>query len=218
MEQLFARYESFLEKDDGSGQQKILAVGLDVVTALQQTMATASVSDLTEAYVRSEPPAVLTFAADGGQVRRRSITVIAVSVSTSCLLAGRTDLTPILYVFSGETRVDLAISLWIRDLLAVVAESTLCVPVNDDLCAGADAAQRRDWMPRAVETYPVLGTALSPLLGIHSYKFVVRSRYRGGPESQVWSAWSAMRKACAQRKLDKPQTYPDFVVHSWVTL
>lgn len=195
-----------------------MAVALDVVTALQQTMATASVSGLTEAYVRSEPPAVLNFTADGGQVRRRSITVIAVSVSISCMLAGRTDLTPILYVFSGETRVDLAISLWIRDLLAVVAESTLCVPVNDDLCAGADAAQRRDWMLRAVETYPVLGTVLSPLLGIHPYKFVVRSRYRGGPESQVWSAWSAMRKACAQRKLDKPQTYPDFVMHSWVTL
>lgn len=84
-------------------------VGFDVIAARQQTMDAYVVSIMTKEHVQACFRAVLTFAADGGTVRQRSISVCTVSGSTLCLLAERSDLTPILYVFTGEKRVNRAV-------------------------------------------------------------------------------------------------------------
>lgn len=128
IEQLIANGDSFFENDDGGGQVEVLGVGFDVVAALQHTLDTKAEAGMTEDDVRCTAPAVGTFAADGGELRRRSITAYTFSVTSSCLLAGRTDLFPILYVFSGEKRVGRLLTRWVRDQLAAILASTLRVP------------------------------------------------------------------------------------------
>lgn len=132
IEQLIANGDSFLENDDGGGQVEVLGVSFDVVAALQNTMDTKAETGLTADDLRCTAPAVGTFAADGGEVRRRSITAYTFSVTSSCLLAGRSDLFPILYAFSGEKRVGRLLTRWVRDQLATILASTLRVPVVGD--------------------------------------------------------------------------------------
>lgn len=79
MEELLIEAESFLEDEDGQGALKILAVGFDVMLAIQQTLDSCSVVGMTNADVEALPLALMTFAADGGTVRRREITAITVS-------------------------------------------------------------------------------------------------------------------------------------------
>lgn len=110
IEQLIARSQSFLENDDGTGEIMVLGVGFDVVGALQKTMDTQAVPGLTADDVRSATRAALTFAVDGGEMRRRSIIAYTVSVSTPCLRTEGTDLLPILYHFMGEKRVSRALT------------------------------------------------------------------------------------------------------------
>lgn len=73
---------------------------------------------------------MLTFAVDGGSARRRDITAYTLSISTHCLAAERTDLTPILYAFAQEKRVAPALSEWVRCQLEAVFDHTFSVPVG----------------------------------------------------------------------------------------
>lgn len=129
--ELVVNAQSFLEDDDGTGELLILAVGYDVVAALQQTLDATTAAGLTVADVANGPAAVLTFAADGGKVRRRDLTAYTVSISSPFVESGRTDLTPIMYAFAGEKRVDRAVTKWVRDQVVGLLSTTLYVAAED---------------------------------------------------------------------------------------
>lgn len=164
IEQLIASSQSFLENDDGSGEILVLGVGFDVTAALQQTLAKEAVPGLTADQVQNFPRAALTFAADGGELRRRSVTAYTLSVSTPCLLKERTDLIPILYVFMGEKRVSRAVTKWVRDQLAAVYESTLQVPVICVLPSDGDAVHPEGLLTEAGGVGHGCGSRTAPLL------------------------------------------------------
>lgn len=195
IKQLIANSESYLEDEDGSGAVKVLGVGFDVVTALQQTMDTHAVPDMTEEHVQAFSPAVLTFAADGGTVRRRSITAYTLSVSTPCLLAERTDLTPILYMFASEKRVDRAVMKWVRDQLAAVFLTTFYVPVvadDDEAPVGEEAASDdRDSSRNKGRCAPLRWDPVMHVCG--TFNPMLWATVRGGSTGKAasWIMWRA---------------------------
>lgn len=164
IEQLIASSQSFLENDDGSGEILVLGVGFDVGGALQNTMMTQAVPGMTADDVRNATRAALTFAVDGGEMRRRSITAYTVSVSTPCLLAERTDLFPILYAFMGEKRVSRALTKWVRDQLAAVHAATFYVPVDGVSPLNGDAVRLEGAVSVTVDVGQGHGSRTAPLL------------------------------------------------------
>lgn len=137
--ELVVSAQSFLEDDDGTSELLILAVGYDVAAALQQAVDKKAVAGLTTADVANGPAAVLTFAADGGKVRRRDLTAYTVSASSPFVVSGRTALTTLLYAFASEKRVDRTVTRWVRDQATALLSKTLSVPVVDP--APTDAVQ-----------------------------------------------------------------------------
>lgn len=119
----------FLTKTCGGNMVKILAVSFDVVTALQRALNTACVMGMSNEHVQSMPHAVITFSADGGNVRRKEITAYTECVSTPCRQQELTDLTPILYAFSGKKLVERDIAIWVKTQLAAVSSNTFTFSV-----------------------------------------------------------------------------------------
>lgn len=132
IEELEVNAKSFLESDDGSARVEICAVGYDVIDAIQQALDRGTVPGLTASDVNSMPPAVLTFAADGGSVRRKDVTAYTMSLSSPCIIQGRTDLTPVIYAFSGEKGVERGLCMHVRDMLAAVINAPFTVVVDGE--------------------------------------------------------------------------------------
>lgn len=109
---------------------KILAVGFDVVGAIQQTLNNMCDQYSPSAHVQDSPPAGITFAADGGTVRWRECSAFTVSLSRPCDDNERTDLTPILYALVADKRVGRALMGWVPDEMALVAATSFTVPVR----------------------------------------------------------------------------------------
>lgn len=131
MRQIIAHSNSYLENDDGSGELKILAVGFDFVSMLQRAFDKSAKDGLTGAAVAGSTPPVVTFAADGGKVRGKSLTAFTAAVAWNLFNHGRTDLMPLAYSLSGEKNVDKLVALAVRDLLKEVMNTTFTISVDD---------------------------------------------------------------------------------------
>lgn len=131
MRQIIAHSNSYLENDDGSGELKILAVAFDFVSMLQRAIEKCAKDGLTGAGVAGSTPLVLTFAADGGKVRGKSLTAFTAALAWNMFNHGRTDLLPLAYSLSGEKNVDKLVALAVRDLLKEVMNTTFTVSVDD---------------------------------------------------------------------------------------
>jgi len=152
--------ESFLEFDDGTGELKVLAIGYDFKAEIQKAIDNDTLPALSAADVEVAAPAVLTFASDGGTVRRKQITAFTLALSSPCLTLGRTDLSPIMYAFSGEKAVDKALSAYVRDALADALSVGFSVPLpasDDEDGAFRDGRHPETDAPRAqLRVNPVL--------------------------------------------------------------
>lgn len=118
---------TFLEFDDGSDREVVVGIEFDIVASLNLSFRKAALlpSDNTcssEVHV--------TLAADGGPVRRTTLTVFTLTVSTSLMQTGRTPLIPILYLLSGEHAIHGAIGDRLRDRLKVALRASYYVPVR----------------------------------------------------------------------------------------
>jgi len=152
--------ESFLEFEDGTGELKVLAIGYDFKAEIQKAIDKDTLPALSAADVEVAAPAVLTFASDGGTVRRKQITAFTLALSSPCLKLGRTDLSPIMYAFSGEKAVDKALSAYVRDDLADALSVGFSVPLpasDDEDDAFRDGQHAEADAPRAqLRVNPVL--------------------------------------------------------------
>lgn len=173
IKRLVANSHSYLEKDDGTGEERILAVGFGAVTALQRTVDDAVAAGLSAEDVQKSPPAVATFAADGGSVRGKMMTAFCAALAWPHLKNGRTHLVPLAYSLSGEKDVDKLVARAVRDMLQEVMEASFTVPiaaVNLDDNVGADGdpdsvpaaeAQARVTLP-LLDEIQVCGTLKMP--------------------------------------------------------
>jgi len=143
IEELKVHSESFLEFDDGTGELKVLAIGYDIKAEIQKAIDNDYLPALSAADVAVADPAVLTFASDGGTVRRKQITAFTLALSSPCMTMGRTDLSPIMYVFSGEKAVDKALSAYVRDTLADALSGGFTVPLSVPDVAAGDVSEEQ---------------------------------------------------------------------------
>ena len=135
--------ESYLEDLDGGSPLKILAVAFDVQEALQLAIDQAAVAGATVSRIATASPAVLTFAADGGTIKRRQLTALTVSLSSPLLAHGRTNLTPVAYVLSGEKVVDRGLWAFVWDTLKTLIQHTFTVAATPEV-EGSQALQSVD--------------------------------------------------------------------------
>lgn len=129
LRQLIAHSHSYLENDDSTGEERILAVAFGAVEALQQAIDGGVSSDLGAEDMATSSPAVATFAADGGCVRGKMITAFTIALAWPHLKNGRTHLVPLVYSLSGEKDVDKLVARAVRDTLQEVMLASFTVPV-----------------------------------------------------------------------------------------
>jgi len=143
IEELKVHSESFLEFDDGTGELKVLAIGYEIKAEIQKAIDNDYLPALSAADVGVADPAVLTFASDGGTVRRKQITALTLALSSPCMTLGWTDLSPIMYVFSAEKAVDKALSAYVRDTLADALRGGFTVPLLVPDVAAGDVSEEQ---------------------------------------------------------------------------
>lgn len=162
-EELMAMSRSFLENEDGTDAVLILAVGFDVSSMLQRAITEGATPSLQAADVGDSVRGVLTFAADGGTIKRKSVTAYTACVSYEHSVHGRTDLAPIAYVFSGEKMVDNAFKAEIRKAVASIVQARFTIPVVAATAAGSTDHDRRTSVPVALDPeIQVCGTFVCP--------------------------------------------------------
>jgi len=142
LEEMLLDADSFVEDMKGGNETKVVAVGYDAIAALQAALDQAVQVGTTVADLQGGPPMVISFAADGGTVRRKEITAFTASLSLPCLENGRTDLTPIIYCLSGEKRVGRDIASYINGVLVELLSHSFSVPVAP-ASDGSDSALER---------------------------------------------------------------------------
>lgn len=185
MKEIIAHSNSYLENDDGSGELQVLAVGFDFVSMLQRAIDKCAKDGLTGAGVTASTPPVLTFAADGGQVRGKSLTAFTAALAWNLFDHGRTDLLPLAYSLSGEKNVDKLVALGVRDMLKEVMDTTFSVAGDDqpDNPGGAvddeSGTTGPDRVPiRLFEEVQVCGTYPTPssmkLVPLSLFTYIVR--------------------------------------------
>lgn len=128
IKQLIANSHSYLENDDVTGEERLLAVGFGAVQALQRPIDGAVPTSLTAEEVATSTAAVPTFAADGGCIRSKMITAFTVALAWPHLQNGRTHLVPVAYSLSGEKDVEKFVSKAVRDMLQDIMQADFTAP------------------------------------------------------------------------------------------
>lgn len=130
MEHLFehirTRKSTYLEDADGAIRLEVVGVEFDAVEALRRILATLGEAD------GSDPatvPVDVTLCGDGVPVRRRTMTVFTVTVSTEAVRGGRTPLLPLLYLLSPEQAIHSALGERLGDLISNVLQAKYAVQV-----------------------------------------------------------------------------------------
>ncbi|KAK1862782.1 hypothetical protein I4F81_005349 [Pyropia yezoensis] len=130
LKELLAHSRSYLENDDGGGELVILAVAFDAPLALQRGIDMATLRGTEGADAAANVPAVVTFAADGGMVRGKTVTAFVAGIAWPGLSAGRTDLVPLAYSFSGEKHIDKLVAKAVRDMVQEIMRTSFTVEVQ----------------------------------------------------------------------------------------
>lgn len=142
---------TFLENDDGTGREVVVAVEFDPVESLAFALrsgAQAPSADLSDVRVE------LTLAGDGGPVLRTTLTVFTLTVSTSMFPSGTSPLIPVLFLLSGEQAIHSAVGDRLREQLHAVLTAEYAVPVIGDCDDHA--------LPRTEATMPVTASLRLP--------------------------------------------------------
>ena len=146
------------------GTELVVAVEFDAVHCLRRAFRAAK--PLTEAEVQRAPAAV-TLAGDGGPVRRTSMTILTLTVSSPLLSSGRTPLIPVLFILGGEQALHSAVGERLRERLIVALKETYMVPIKsaDTAAASTPPLSPPHWSPppRPAAPLPVSPLPVAPL-------------------------------------------------------
>lgn len=161
LKELLAHSRSYLENDDGGGELVILAVAFDAPLALQRGIDMATLRGTEGADAAANVPAVVTFAADGGMVRGKTVTAFVAGIAWPGLSAGRTDLVPLAYSFSGEKHIDKLVAKAVRDMVQEIMRTSFTVEVQTaegSVDAVGDAPEKQRVPLQLYEEVQVCGT------------------------------------------------------------
>lgn len=126
---------TYLERDDGSDRELVVAVEFDTVQSLASAIRTggqAHSEDLSEMTV------IVTLAGDGGPVRRTTLTVFTLVISASIFPTGMSPLVPVLFLLSGEQAIHSVLGARLRERVQAALNATYAVPLAEE--AGATKA------------------------------------------------------------------------------
>jgi len=115
---------------DNGGRELVVAVEFDPEVAVRSALASASGAKVASEKESQLAPVALTLAGDGGPVRRTSMTVFTLTVSTTLLRKGRTPLIPFLFILGGEQAIHSSVGERLRRLLRRTMLATYEVPVK----------------------------------------------------------------------------------------
>jgi len=140
LKELLVCTSSLLEDGDGGDPIPAVAVGYDVISALQNAVDAAAMPGITTEDAEKEPAVVITFAADGRSVRRQDLTAFCLSLSSPNRDNCCTSLTPIVYVLAGEKKVDRAVKNYIREMISKVMAAAFSISVVAAMVSDTSAA------------------------------------------------------------------------------
>jgi len=118
------------QRSDDKGRELVVAVEFDPEVALRSALSSARGSKVGSEEECHQAPVALTLAGDGGPVRRTSMTVFTLTVSTPLLRKGRTPLIPFLFILGGEQAIHSSVGERLRRLLRRTMLSTYEVQVK----------------------------------------------------------------------------------------
>jgi len=123
---LRASTTSYLEALEDRERSKVVAVEFDGPALVQR-----AINDGLDPAYGGDPLAasnVITVAADGGPVCRRTLTVVTVTLSSEFLVGKQSPLLPLLYVLGGEGLLHTGIGRRLRRIIGNILESDYLVP------------------------------------------------------------------------------------------
>ena len=112
----------------GGGRELVVAVEFDAVESVGLAL-DAGCQPATEEEIERSAVAV-TLAGDGGPVRRSSMTVFTLTVSSELLDGGRTPLIPILFLLGGEQAIHSAVGVRLRAELKRALRASYIIPIT----------------------------------------------------------------------------------------
>ena len=125
---LQAASTSFLESSDGRDRTTVVALEFDGPGLIQKAL-----EDGRDLSYKTDPQLavnVLTVAADGGPVCRRTLTVVTVTLSSELLVGDQSPLLPMVYLLSGEGIMHSGVGRRLRRAIEAVLNGRYCVPYN----------------------------------------------------------------------------------------
>lgn len=134
---------SFLvSSEDDTHRIKVVAIEFDGRTLVQR-----AIDDGLDPAYEGDPRLasnVITIAADGGPVCRRTLTVVTVTLSSEYLVERQSPLMPMVYILSGEGALHSGVGRHMRIVIRSVLQSEYAVPCKQE--AGASPAAT-DYVP-----------------------------------------------------------------------
>lgn len=142
---LRAASTSYLVSMDGKERLNVVAVQFDAPTLVQRAIDRG----LDPAYTGDPRTAsnVITVAADGGPVCRRTLTVVTVTLSSEYLVEKQSPLLPMVYILQGEESLHTSIGQALQQVMKDVLDAHYTVPCVrniQEISAGAEALTVRE--------------------------------------------------------------------------
>lgn len=119
--------QTFLERVDGTERDVVIGIEFNITQSLQRELLLREDAP-TEGVLES--PAQVTLAGEGVRVRRPTMTVNTLTVSTSALRTGGTSIIPVLFLLSGEEAIHSAAGVWLHKRFKVALRTTHDTPVG----------------------------------------------------------------------------------------
>lgn len=156
---LRAATTSYLVSMDGNERLKVAAVHFDGCSLVQRAIDFG----LDSTYTRNPQSAsnVITIAADGGPVCRRTLTVVTVTLAAEYLIQNQSPLMPMVYILSGEESLHKCIGHTLQHAIKDVMDAHYTVPwtryPRDDETSREAPAVREIVAVRPAETLRLVG-------------------------------------------------------------
>lgn len=194
-----------LERIDGSEREIVWGIEYDVAHGVQRALDLDGIPSSAVDVLQAVND--VTLAGDGGPVRRRTLTVFTISLSSSLLRSGRTPMFPVLFLLCGENFIHSALADRLRFRVNAVLSAQYAAPA----AGGGSVPLRLPYRVRLCSDFAMLGHFLSISGGIHRcpgrwpcalmdyLSLLAQEHTRGAPrdpgilsrlwEMAVWALW-----------------------------
>lgn len=161
-------HATYLELADRTNAEQVVAVEFHACDSLRLALSESGIGATQE--TADEAAVDITFAGDGGPVRRSSMTIFTITISTPLLRGGRSPLMPILVLLGGEQEVHLAVGRRLRAQVQTALRTTYGIPAAAPHFAGSSRSLRLKYHLRLCGDFAMLCHFLSLTGGRHVFR------------------------------------------------